>query len=116
MATIGSIFGNANAFAEEVKDENSKIRCAMRRIEIDDFEGARELLEQAVEEMQVDGLAGYAKEIGYKRAISLALDKIRDQANQLELLFGDELGGDELELSEIEEDQSGRSFGTGIIE
>ena len=116
MATIGSIFGNANAFAEEVKDENSKIRCAMRRIEIDDFEGARELLEQAVEEMQVDGLAGYAKEIGYKRAISLALDKIRDQANQLELLFGDELGGDELELSEIEEEQSGRSFGTGIIE
>jgi hypothetical protein len=116
MATIGSVFGNVNAFAEEVKNENSRIRCALRRIEADDFEGARELLEQAVEEMQIDGLPGYAKEIAYKRAISLALDKIREQANQLELLFEDELGGDELELPEIEEDQSGRSLGTGIIE
>jgi hypothetical protein len=116
IATIGSVFGNVNAFAEEVKNENSRIRCALRRIEADDFDGARDLLEQAVEEMQIDGLAGYAKEIGYKEAISLALNKIREQANQLELLFDDELGGDELELPEIEEDQSGPSLGTGIIE
>jgi hypothetical protein len=88
----------------------------MRRIEKDDFEGARELLEQAVEEMQIDGLAGYAKEVGYKQAISMALDKIRDQANKLELLFADELGGDELELPEIAEDQSRPTLGAGIIE
>jgi hypothetical protein len=90
VGTFGSIFGNTQAFADQMGDENSKLRGAFRRIEKDDFLGAQILLEQFFEEFPLDGAAGYGKELLYKDAIVTALVQLRRRADRLALEFGDD--------------------------
>jgi hypothetical protein len=103
VGTFGSIFGNTQVFADQMGDENSKLRGALKRIEKDDFLGAQILLEQFIEEMPLEGAAGYGKEIFYKDAIAATLAQLRRRADRLELEFGDVGAKGDFDSPEIDE-------------